>query len=359
MAENLIIFNIKTDANDDVLGITTPWINSFAKKFKRVYVISTSIGILELEENVQVFSLGGEKNTSKIYKFFILYLILTRLLYKIGRNTVVFFHMTPLYLVLSSPLLKILKIKSVLWYAHKKISFILKFASLLSDCITTIDSNSFKLHTRTKIYHLGHGITFPSVYNKIKKPGRIYELSIVGRISEIKRIHFLIEAVSELNRINNIDINLNIYGDTITKKDKLYKNHLINLITKNYLTRKIILHGSIPHKKIGEIINNTDLAFNLSIDCGLDKAGIEALAIGIPLIYTNPSYNKIFKDLNIDYSNYYIDNLSTDVLVNKILYLLSLNINNSRLQDSLVNYIRSEYSVDSLINKIYLILKKN
>ena len=111
MQENLIIFNIKTDSNDDILGITTPWINSLAKKFNNVYVISTSIGLIEVDNNVIVFSLGGERNNNLFFKLFSFYYFLTYILLRVRRNVVVFAHMTPLYLVISSPLLKLFRIR--------------------------------------------------------------------------------------------------------------------------------------------------------------------------------------------------------------------------------------------------------
>jgi hypothetical protein len=61
----LLIFNIKTDATDDVLGFTTDWINAIAAHWDRVFVITMAGGKIDVAENVRVFSLGQERNYSR------------------------------------------------------------------------------------------------------------------------------------------------------------------------------------------------------------------------------------------------------------------------------------------------------
>src|SRR4051812_22253590 len=49
---NLLIFNLKTDADDDVLGFTTGWINALSFHFEKVFVLTMQSGRLALRENV-------------------------------------------------------------------------------------------------------------------------------------------------------------------------------------------------------------------------------------------------------------------------------------------------------------------
>jgi glycosyltransferase involved in cell wall biosynthesis len=230
-------------------------------------------------------------------------------------------------------------------------------ASILASRIATIDRNSFNFKVKTKRYYIGHGITYPDFYLKSKPTRLKYELVMVGRISAIKRIEFLIKALSILKEKLNIDFNLNLYGDTITKKDLVYKNKLKNLVLACGISSNVIFHGSKPNNEIANHIMLCDLAFNLSVDGGMDKAGLEAMAIGIPLIYTNSSYNKIFIDLNMDYSKYYVSKLSYSKLADKIEPFLKNQHKNIRLPKLLISHIRTEYSVDALISRLTPILK--
>jgi glycosyltransferase involved in cell wall biosynthesis len=353
MKKNLILFNIRTDSDHDVLGITTPLINSFAKKFDKVYVISTSVGKLKVYNNVEVYSLGGEYKNNSVEKLFNFYILLFKVLYRAGTNISAFVHMVPLYATLAWPILRPLKIPITLWYVHKKINLNLKVASFLVNRIATVDKNTFMLKVKNKLHYLDHGITFPNFFCKPKSGHLKYNLAIVGRISRIKHIDCLINAIIILKKKSKLNLVLHIYGSPITNEDLVYKNELLALILENNIKSNVIFHGSVKHSEIFNRIRTASLMFNLS-NSGLDKSGLEALAFGIPLIYTHPSYNKIFKKLKIDYSDCYLPRIDHNLLAKKILNFL--NTKNKSLSKPLIEFIRSKYSVDSLVSRLIPIL---
>ena len=106
---NLLIFNLKTDAKDSILGFTTDWINALAKKCNRVVIITMASGKISVDDNVTVYSVGKEKGYSELRRLFEFYRILYRVL-KIEKIDGCFAHMMPLFAVLGFPLLKIRKI---------------------------------------------------------------------------------------------------------------------------------------------------------------------------------------------------------------------------------------------------------
>src|SRR3990170_4059881 len=129
---NLLIFNLKTDAVDAVHGFTTDWINALAPHFKKIFVITMVAGKIRVAGNVTVYSVGKENGYSIPRRIFEFYRILYRLLHTEAIDAC-FAHMIPLFSVMGWPLLKAKSIPIVLWYAHKTVNTTLKIAVCLVD----------------------------------------------------------------------------------------------------------------------------------------------------------------------------------------------------------------------------------
>ena len=96
---NLLVFNLKTDADDDVLGFTTDWVNALAASCERIFVITMSAGRIAVAENVQVYSIGKEQGYSEPRRATEFYRTLSRLL-RNERIDACFAHMMPLFAVM-------------------------------------------------------------------------------------------------------------------------------------------------------------------------------------------------------------------------------------------------------------------
>ena len=119
----LLVITQKVDINDDNLGFFHGWLEKFAEKLDKVYVICLWRGEYKLPENVRVFSLGKEKGISKIFQLVRLQKYLIQLLPKVDG---VFIHMCPIYVVASFSLTKVFKKKMILWFLHKSVNWKLK-----------------------------------------------------------------------------------------------------------------------------------------------------------------------------------------------------------------------------------------
>ena len=144
--KKVLVLNISTDSNNTSLGFAISWLNAFAKKFDEVHVISLSKGSDdELEKNVIVTSVDNE--LGRISKVINLFKLINKLT-KSNKYEFCLSHMSSLMIIISSPILKIRKIKSIFWYTHKgpndylKKLFLLK-ASIYSNKIITASKNSF------------------------------------------------------------------------------------------------------------------------------------------------------------------------------------------------------------------------
>ena len=151
---SLLIITQKVDKNDGDLGFFHDWILEFAKQNDKVVVITQFVGVNNLPENVQIFSLGKEKGYSKIRQLFNFYKLLFRNSSKVDA---VFAHMIPMWVVLGWPVFKLYRKKIYLWYVHKSVGIWLKIADKMVSKIFTASKESFRMSSE-KVIIIGHGI---------------------------------------------------------------------------------------------------------------------------------------------------------------------------------------------------------
>src|ERR1700733_6884068 len=115
----LLILTQKIDKDDGVLGFFHGWVKEFSSHFDQVTVICLGKGEYSLPPNVQVFSLGKEKESggSKLFYIFNFYKYIWQ-----ERNNydAVFVHMNQEYVLLGGLFWKLLGKKVFLWRNHPK-----------------------------------------------------------------------------------------------------------------------------------------------------------------------------------------------------------------------------------------------
>ncbi len=351
----LLIVTQKVDINDDNLGFFHCWLEKFSEKLEKLYVICLWEGRHNLPDNVQVYSLGKEKGYSKMRQFF----LLQKFLFKILRDADgVFVHMCPIYAILSFPLAKLFRKKTLLWYLHKSVNWKLKLAGKLTDKILTASSESCRLKNRNKIEIVGHGIDidkFQTTNYKLQTTN--YKILCVGRISLIKDQETLIEAVDIL--INQKDIKnleLKIIGSPLENYEKEYYKKIKNLVKDKNLENYVEFSGSIFHKEMPQYYQNNDVLINLCPTGGIDKVVLEAMACKMPVLLCNRAFEKDlaeYKDI------LFFQEKNSQNLAQKILGLKNLN---NKIKIELGNYLRNQivqnHDLDNLVKKIVNEFKK-
>ena len=120
--KKVLVLNISTDSKNTSLGFAISWLNAFAKKFDEVHVVSLSKGNDDdVDKNVIVSSIDSE--LGRIAKVINLFKIINKLT-KSNKYEFCLSHMSSLMVIISSPILKMRKIKSIFWYTHKDLSLI-------------------------------------------------------------------------------------------------------------------------------------------------------------------------------------------------------------------------------------------
>lgn len=344
----LLIVTQKVDVNDAILGFFHHWLEKLAEKTELV-VITNFLGRHNLPNNVEIYSLGKERNKGRWYKFFRYQYLFLKFLSKVNG---IFFHMCPEYVIAVGLWPKIFRKKSILWYVHVSVNWKLKLAERLVSKIFTASKGSFRLKS-SKVIITGHGIDIEKfkIQNEFKNLNRKFNIIYVGRISEIKNQKTLIKAIDILVNQNNFkNLKVDLIGNPITAKDQIYLKSLKNLIHEFNLEGYVNFLGSVPNKDIVKYYQEADLSINLCPTGGLDKTVLESMACGLLIIIFNKNFLEILKDYQ---DKLILNNKNEKELTEKIIKIFELKREERKkisifLRKQVIQY----HNLNNLINKI-------
>src|SRR3989344_2258313 len=258
MPKNILILTQKVDKNDDNLGFFHRWLEKFAEKTGKIFVIANFIGEYNLPANVQVFSLGKEKRLGRVRRYINFYKYLFKTLPK---SDAVFVHMIPAWVVLVWPVAAIYRKKIYLWYTHKSLTFSLRLAEKLVAKIFTASLESCRLNSK-KIAVVGHGIDTEHFKPKdFPHDQGAFRLLSVGRVTPSKDYEFLLEAMEAL-KIRGYSAVLDVVGAPPVTTNEAFKNILAALPVRQagrYVSRKN------SSEMTGKIIQLKNTGKNLSL----------------------------------------------------------------------------------------------
>ncbi len=293
----ILILTQKIDKNDDVLGFFHRWVLEFAKYCEKVTVICLQKGEYDLPKNVKVLSLGKEKNfkVNSIINSRVNYRVkyvfnFYKYIFKERKNyDAVFVHMNPEYVVLGGIFWRLMGKKVGIWYAHGYVSLFLKTSLIFSDFIFTSSKKGCRLNSdKVKVVRQGIDVDY---FKPLQKEinNKIFTITTIGRISPIKDYETLIEAAYILKK-EGFDFKIIIIGGADTFDQKKYFDKLNNLVIEKNLGDVIYFNGPVANKDILNYLHNTNLFVNMSRTGSLDKAVLEAMACGIPIITSNEAF---------------------------------------------------------------------
>jgi len=298
---NLILFNFESNKDSQALAFALDWVNEISKNVKKLYVISLRCGEFKVRDNVEVYCINQDKK-NRLQTVFSIWKILFNI-HKKDEIDGYFVHMAHYFVPIIYPFAKIYNQKIVLWYAHKSVPFSLKVSNLLIDKALASTKIGYQIKTN-KLKIIGQGIDCEKFKLKTSFKSKISNIITVGRISKVKNTLLIVEAFLKLNRD---DLKLYIVGDALGEEDKKYLSKIKNIIPANK-KENIIFTGSISFDKLPGIYRKMDLAINISDTGSLDKAIIEPMAMGIPVITSNESAKELF---------YHLDNKGVFLLKDK------------------------------------------
>ena len=116
----------------------------------------------------------------------------------------------------------------------------------------------------------------------------------VGRYSPVKRIEILLQAVSKLKTEGAAHLKVFLYGLTQNRDDEQYLEYLKGLQRDLDLGTKVEFHDPVNPWEMPRLLNRFDLLVSQQETGGTDKAILEAMSCGVPVLMTTTTFNHLF-----------------------------------------------------------------
>jgi len=276
----LLIITQVVDKEHPILGFFHRWIEEFSKHVEVLHVICLEEGVHNLPKNVRVHSLGKEKGRGRLGYILEFYRLIISLRFEYDR---IFVHMNQIYVLLGAPVWKLLKKKMTLWYMHGSRPWSLTLAEKLVAAIYTGSAESFPIASK-KVVVTGHGIDTERFTASAAQKTR--DLITVGRITAVKNLQGLCAALTVLR--NTHPVTLTIVGEARTDSERAYEAALKAQLDRDGLTEIVTFLGKVGQTELPSVLASAKVFVTMAQNGSLDKAMLEAMACGLPVIAMAP-----------------------------------------------------------------------
>ncbi|HEU5137306.1 MAG TPA: glycosyltransferase family 4 protein [Steroidobacteraceae bacterium] len=290
---NLLVFNLKIDADDDVLGFTTEWVNALALRCEKVFVVTMTAGRIAVADNVTVISVGRELGYSEPRRALRFYSVVRSILRE-QRIDACFAHMMPLFAVMGWPLLRMKNIPILLWYAHGHIPPMVRVAEKLVDMVLASTASGFQLASR-KLQLIGQGIDTGRFSPAVAPASDKCWLLSVGRVSRVKRLDLVIGALALLPaRLDDgRELRLKIVGKPLTDADRAHARELAAFARERGVADRVEFVDALPFAAVHTAYVSADVLVNSSETHSADKVVLEAMSCGLVIVTSNVAFRDV------------------------------------------------------------------
>lgn len=295
---NLLMFNLAADDEHVTLAFGLRWIEALAQNFDRIDLITMYEGRHRLPANVNVWSVGRERGYPKWLRVLRFYWLVLAILIK-GRPAVVFSHMIPLFSVLFWPIAKLVGLPTVLWYAHGATPRMLRLAHRAVDRVVSSTPEGFRLPS-SKVRFVGQGVDAAQYPYRSRHSRGILRLITVGRIAPSKGQDRLLAALANWRPNSASGWHLTIVGDATTAGERDYMRQVQLFAKERLAAGSVTFTGRLDANAIAALLADADLFVSLGTTGSLDKAIVEAMASGCPVISCNDAFRTIAEHEGFD-----------------------------------------------------------
>lgn len=293
----LLIITQKIDKSDDLLGFMHAWIEAFARSLESVIALGLYRGIVTLPANVKVVSLGKEKlrgigkvgaRILYLYRFY-------RTIWQERKNyDAVFVHMNYEYVILGGLFWRLWGKRIGLWYAHGYVPPTLHIAHWFAHDVFTSTVSGFRIETPKK-HVIGQAIDTSLFAPAHRDDDGIFRIAVFGRISPAKDHETLVRAVGIL-RDQGRKVEVLVIGKPAIPEDHAYLARVKKLIADKRLEESFVYKGAIANRELPPHLQSCDISVNVGKTGSLDKAVLEAMSVGLPILTCNEALAEVLGD---------------------------------------------------------------
>jgi len=281
----LLIVTQKADSSDPILGFFHRWLTVFSSHVEQLTVVAQRVGKFSLSPNVSVVSLGKEQGRARWLQIIRFWWLQWRLR---GQYDAVLVHMTPVWVILGWPVWFLLRKRPYLWYETRRGSRRLSLALFFVRKVFCATVQGLPAPHRKQVV-TGHGIdtdNFRPDFSR-RESGLIVA---VGRITRSKRYDIILRAFAALPQTYR----LQIAGGMITRADEAEWSMLQSLIRELKIFGRVTVRWVDPGE-MPSLLQHAELLLHACVG-GLDKAVLDAMACGCPVVTSSSSAQEILPE---------------------------------------------------------------
>jgi glycosyltransferase involved in cell wall biosynthesis len=294
-AVNLLIINFEMDDRSGVLAWQASVARALARSCASVLVLTDKLGGFRPEPNLEAMVLDYRPHgiPYRLGGMLLMQWRLYRLLKK-RRIDMCFIHMNHPWGYRIAPLLRLLGIPSLMWYAHGTVTPSLRWALRGVTRVITSTPEGFRIPS-PKVRVIGQGVD--SDLFRIPAFGERTDILYVGRNSPRKRIGLLLDVMARLAELEpGSPLRLRLIGPNLSAEDREYDAEMRAKSVALGLSGRVEFVGFVPQDRIPEYYATASLHLNVSKTGSMDKTVLEALACGCPVLTGNEAFTELFRD---------------------------------------------------------------
>ena len=278
--------------DDPARGFTVGWIEALADEAGHVIVLALEKRHESTDPRIEVFSLGKDSYDGPFrhIRYLLAWHHAMRKITTERRPDFIFTHMAPLYSVLAYPYARFLKIPIITWFLHPRGSWLLRLAHAVSYRVVSASSDSYPFPD-AKLIPIGHGID-TDFFVPGPLPRQFPPLIIsVGRITPIKNIELLIDAVSLLKESSPCRVA--VIGSPFAPADAAYMALLRRRVADKGMKRRFDFVPAVSRDILRDWYRRATLHVNCTEAGSGDKVILEAMACGTPSVFVSPVFKEV------------------------------------------------------------------
>ncbi len=183
---------------------------------------------------------------------------------------------------------------------------------------------------------------------KVVTNSTTHSLLYLGRISPIKSLDKLFEALSLSNMFVESDFIFLVAGKAVSQEEISYEQYLKKLVLKLNLRDKVSFIGEVDGHHKDELLSRSYFSFLVSETENFGNVVVEALAQGTPVVTSQGTPWQVLQEKRIGFN---VDNNPT-ILSKIINIILSLPIQDYlEMRDRAYDFCQKEFSIQKNIGK--------